>query len=151
MPVKQMHGREQAYQAEIMIAVQVADQNGFDPARTDVVSGELHLSPLATVDKHISAVEHEQLRCRMTVVRRYGGIIPKDFDAEYQPVAGYSLSLPSSPSPFSPPSISLRKTASTASSTVGRILSTLFNWDILMSFITWSLSAVRIKMPPSSV
>ena len=77
---KQAHTGDQAYQAKIMITVQMRNKNMVDTASLDTVFCNLHLGSFAAVDKKKVLVKCHYLRSRMPVKGWYRGIIAKDSD-----------------------------------------------------------------------
>ena len=91
-------------------------------------------------------------------IRNWCFWVPRIWAVWWRPYAGVAEFAPnilsskdndysSSPSSFS---TSCMKTASTASSTVGRMFRTLSSWEILISLVVWSDRLASTKMPPSS-
>lgn len=125
-----MHGGDKPDQTKIVIAVQMAYKDCSDAVELYRKPGKLNLGCFSTVNQQIVTVNLNQLGSLVPVMCRNCGIVAQDFYLKTQSVAVYSW--------FSSRSVSIsfRKTASMASSTVGRILRTLLSCDILMSFIT---------------
>ena len=59
---EQVHGKKQSRQAEVMIAMQMADEDVIDFMLTDVISPELVLTPFAAIDEELLVVNDQVLR-----------------------------------------------------------------------------------------
>ena len=50
---QKMHGEKKAHQSKVMIAVKVADEYVIDFVVTDIISSQLHLASLTTIDQEV--------------------------------------------------------------------------------------------------
>jgi anti-sigma-K factor RskA len=57
----QVHGKEQAHQPQVMIAMQMADKDVIYFVDWDLVSHQLHLSAFTAVDQKISVLNVQVL------------------------------------------------------------------------------------------
>ena len=57
---QQMHGRNKADQAKIMVAVHVADENVINALKLDPMASQLHLRAFSTVDEEelVARIQH---------------------------------------------------------------------------------------------
>ena len=63
-----MHGEDQPHQAEIMIAVKVADEDVTDPVKVGLKAHELHLCTFSAVDHKMSVLDLDELSGWITSV-----------------------------------------------------------------------------------
>lgn len=69
---QQSHARNEADEAEIMVAMQVRNENMMDLASSDAVPGYLHLGTLTAIDQEYLVVQGNYLRRRVPVIGRDG-------------------------------------------------------------------------------
>ena len=58
---QQMHGKDQSHQAEVVIAMKVADEDMLDAVKVGVVFHELHLRTFSAVDEEVTILNLYQL------------------------------------------------------------------------------------------
>jgi hypothetical protein len=66
LPLIQVHAKEQAHQTQIMIAMHVADKNGFQAMEIPTKAAKLHLRALASIHQKVMLTNLNVLRCWIT-------------------------------------------------------------------------------------
>jgi hypothetical protein len=67
---QQVHRKDQPHQSQIVISVKVGDKDVIDPVKVRLKTHELHLRALPTVNKKVTVFDFDQLRRRISSVRR---------------------------------------------------------------------------------
>ncbi len=68
----QVHRKKQSHEAEVVIAVQMADEDMVDPVKISLQTHELHLRAFSTIHQEIPVVHFNQLWSGMTSIRWQG-------------------------------------------------------------------------------
>ena len=77
-----MHGKEQARQSKVMIAMEVADENVIDPVEANTIFRKLHLRSFAAIDQDMMVLDVEIMRGGESAVGWHGAAGSEDRELE---------------------------------------------------------------------
>src|SRR5690606_1049386 len=80
----QLHSKDQPHQAEVVVAVQVANEDMVNPVEIDLIAHHLHLRGLAAVDHEMAVFDLQQLGTGIPAEGRDGPAGSKDGKFERQ-------------------------------------------------------------------
>jgi hypothetical protein len=83
LSVHQTHARQQAYQSEVMITVQMRNENVIDPASSYFISRQLHLRSFATIHQKQLVFQRYYLGSGMTIVCGESRIISENGNSQH--------------------------------------------------------------------